>query len=457
MLSPSGHFMLHWNNTGPDAVPQEDISGSGIPDFIDSAAVIFDRVWHTEVDELGYQAPPGPDGGPTARYHIYFSNLGYYGLTWFDKQLIIDNRIKYTSFMEVDNDFDGFYSPGLEGLKVTAAHEFHHAIQLGYNVRQQDFFFYEMTSTFMEEYNYPGINDYRQYLDEFFDEFSNTPFNYYNQFTFFPYGNFLYVLMLNDLHGVQIIHDIWQEILDRPSLNALQDVLAAPVYGSSWAASLEEYGKWLYYTGDRHVPGNFFADAAEFPMITVSQADTYVFPDQIPQTVFMSSLANYYLRFIGTRGSSLNLLVASAEFSDGGFRLFSGGEGSDFYTLGEPVNLAGITTDTIIVQLVNARNAGREYGLDASTTGTTAITLGPNPVRLADGQRELLFRNIPEDAQIFIFSAAGLEIARIAANPSSTRVWDLTNTHGREVASGVYIYLLKSGSVKQTGKIAVIR
>jgi len=457
IITPSGHYMLHWDNAGPNAVPQADQSGNGIPDYIDSAAVVFDMVWQTEIDHMGYPIPPGPDGGPVKIYHVYFTNLGYYGLTWFDKQIIVDNQIKYTSFMEVENDFAGFFSPGLKGLKVTAAHEFHHAIQLGFNVRQQDFFFYEMTSTWMEEYNYPEINDYRQYLDDFFDDVSNTPFNYYNQFTFFPYGNFLYVQMLSQIHDTDIIRSIWNDMLSRPSLDALRYVLADFPHNSSWIASLEEYGRWLYYTGDRFVPGYYFTDAANFPEIRIAPSDSYIFPDQIPQTLKVTELANYYIQLIGTRGADLDLLITAPNFDDGGFRIFGDLEATGFYGLGEPYSTAGISTDTLIVQLVNAQNSERDYRIDLSSSSTTEITIGPNPVRLGDGDWEVLFRNVPEDGEIYIFSTAGLEVAHITEVPSPTRIWDLTNKSGKMVASGIYIYLVKSESVEHKGKFAVIR
>ena len=69
----------------------------------------------------------------------------------------------------------------------------------------------------------------------------------------------------------------------------------------------------------------------------------------------------------------------------------------------------------------------------------------------------MLFRNVPEDGEIYIFSTAGLEVAHITEVPSPTRIWDLTNKSGKMVASGIYIYLVKSESVEHKGKFAVIR
>ena len=51
-ISSSGKFMLHYNRNGVHAIPNLDISGNGIPDYIDSASVILDYVWEIEIDSI---------------------------------------------------------------------------------------------------------------------------------------------------------------------------------------------------------------------------------------------------------------------------------------------------------------------------------------------------------------------------------------------------------------------
>jgi len=56
---------------------------------------------------------------------------------------------RWTSYIEIDNDFIGFYTIGINAARVTAAHEFHHAIQMGNyapqsggsSIRSSDLFF----------------------------------------------------------------------------------------------------------------------------------------------------------------------------------------------------------------------------------------------------------------------------------------------------------------------------
>ena len=71
--------------------------------------------------------------------------------------------------MVIDNDYaGGYYSTGINGARVTVAHEFHHGIQCGnYSpknssslYRNSDVFYYKLTSTAMEEFVVDVVNDY---------------------------------------------------------------------------------------------------------------------------------------------------------------------------------------------------------------------------------------------------------------------------------------------------------
>ena len=64
VLSPDGHFLMYYDTTGTHAVPDADVEGNGIPDYIDSAGVYLDKSWDMEIDQLGFYPPPGQDGNP---------------------------------------------------------------------------------------------------------------------------------------------------------------------------------------------------------------------------------------------------------------------------------------------------------------------------------------------------------------------------------------------------------
>ncbi len=76
-------------------------------------------------------SPPSDNGaGGDNKYDVYIQNQGggVYGYTEWESKV---GSVNWTSFMVIDNDYIGYYSTGLDGMKVTVAHEFHHGIQLG--------------------------------------------------------------------------------------------------------------------------------------------------------------------------------------------------------------------------------------------------------------------------------------------------------------------------------------
>jgi len=85
--SPQGHFRIHFttDNTHGDAVPADDINGNGVPDYVERFATILDDVWKTEIEEMGYDAPPsdGTEGGDCL-LDVYLADLDAYGYTIID-------------------------------------------------------------------------------------------------------------------------------------------------------------------------------------------------------------------------------------------------------------------------------------------------------------------------------------------------------------------------------------
>jgi hypothetical protein len=136
VTSSSDRFRIHYALNGPDAVSGEDADRNGVPDYIDTAASSLEYAYHVEVEELGFKPPPADDtDGP--EWDIYIENIdNSYGSTMPDK-LIGFNPDVYTSYIELDNDYRSTDTHGLDGLRITIAHEFFHMIQLGWNARAE--------------------------------------------------------------------------------------------------------------------------------------------------------------------------------------------------------------------------------------------------------------------------------------------------------------------------------
>lgn len=460
--TPSGNFRLHWDESGPNSVPEEDISGNGYPDYIDSAVVILEKVREIEVNELGYQAPPAQDGSAAKPYLIYFSaldSLRIYGLThpsWID----IPNLpgVNYTSWIELDNNYtDSIYrTQGLDGLRVTAAHEYHHAIQLGYYYRFEDRYFLEMTSTWMEEVIYPDINDYLNYLDEFFYYVSNTQFDYFG--SLYPYGNSIYLQMLEKQFGKSIVRDIWNKMIVMPSLPSIMEILDEN--NGSWLTSLSEYGLWLYYTGDRAISGQFFTDARHFPQIRIYASDKIEFNEVFSEDWGIGPLANRYMQFRNVKGLLLNIEVASEGIPPGGFRTMTPGSYSIFRPLNQAIFNEPLDADTMVMVITNSQYENMMTTINMTIGGEidpVAIYPFPNPVN-SGMEESLRFLNVPTDASLYIYNLRGRRIASVEKNGNSMiRAWNFQNDLGDQVAAGVYVFIVKGDGLLKKGKFSILR
>ena len=129
VVSPSGFFRIHYDSNGINRPSY--VSTWSVEQNVAEVANALDSSYRFEVTYLGFLAPPSDgNGGSDDKYDVYIQNQGggIYGYTEWESKV---GSVNWTSFMVIDNDYIGYYSTGLNGMKVTVAHEFHHGIQLG--------------------------------------------------------------------------------------------------------------------------------------------------------------------------------------------------------------------------------------------------------------------------------------------------------------------------------------
>jgi len=85
------------------------------------------------------------------------------------------------------------------------------------------------------------------------------------------------------------------------------------------------------------------------------------------------------------------------------------------------------------------------------------VIVYPNPFRPGQGHTEVTFLRLPADATIDLYNLAGERIRHFPASDQGQLLWDGTNSRGMNVASGVYIALIRSNGAKKTYKIAIER
>jgi hypothetical protein len=72
--------------------------------------------------------------------------------------------------------------------------------------------------------------------------------------------------------------------------------------------------------------------------------------------------------------------------------------------------------------------------------------------------RQIRFNNLPSDCTIYIFSIAGDKVQTIEHHSDNgTESWDMRAAGGREIAPGVYLFLVKTDTAQKLGRFAVIK
>ena len=243
LLSPSGLFRTHYNTTGYDAVDLTDNNKNSIPDYVDSTLVYLEYAHHLIVDSLGFNSNPLDYRGIGSELDVYLIHIsGAYGFTT-PEDLVEGSSVSYTSYIEIENDFAGFRTPRYQSLQVTTAHEYFHTVQVGYAFRNEDIFFMEMCSTWMEDFAHDNVNDYILYLPYFFSRI-NYPFSYANGQ--YEYGSALWNHMIVKKYDPYLIRKVWENMPHENAMTSIRDVL--PKYNTTFNNELSSFALWNYFT-----------------------------------------------------------------------------------------------------------------------------------------------------------------------------------------------------------------
>jgi hypothetical protein len=223
---------FHWTTSGPDQVA---------PGYVDEVMEAVSHVQATYV-AAGYRAvkPDGTKGGNSLP-DIYLANIGpdgLYGYCTSDEQVPGEGPYDAWAYCVLDNDYAVSEFPTntpLENMQVTAAHEYFHAVQYGYDAFE-DAWFMEATATWAEDELYDDVDDNLNYFGTgplakpavSLDTFSDGGYQY-GAWIFFRY---LTEQLPDEVGGMpSLIRDLWVKAdgsaggPDQYSMQALAGVL----------------------------------------------------------------------------------------------------------------------------------------------------------------------------------------------------------------------------------------
>ena len=178
---------------------------------------VMKQVWRKEIGAMGYRRPvkDGRIGGKGGTFDVYLKDVGSQGLYGYcaPEYLVRGYKRLANGYCVLDNDFarSQFGAKPTDSLRVTGAHEFFHAIQFGYDYRE-DPWIMEATATWIEERFADGVNDNRQYLDDSQVKLTFIPLDTFNGNRSFQYGNWIFFEFLGQRYGAGIVKKIWKKI-----------------------------------------------------------------------------------------------------------------------------------------------------------------------------------------------------------------------------------------------------
>lgn len=465
IVSASGRFRVYFDLTGPNAAALLNGDTARIPGtsmaYALKIAEFFDTSYQQEVMVQGYTAPPLLRG--LSEYQVFI--IDYHG-SFYGETIPIEAlppttaQPTYATYIQVDNDFLEYKTKGLKAAKVTAAHEFHHALQLGtYGWWFDHSWFYEMTSTYFEEAVFPDGDDYLLYMKDFFKMPERSLYNWRG------YECALFPLMMEArLGGFLPLRRAWDAIKTMAPLPALEQAITEA--GSRLDAEYCEFARWNYYTNYRSElsPTQRYTDAQLYPRVTLISMPL---PLDKPLT-FSESLpplaSRYYsaVREFDTLTFAVtNVDLASARIEGGAMASYTleisaSSGGNDWHPFGKNYWYRFSPSQANLLCLSNF--SGEQLDL-------SAVSVFPNPWNPAEGG-DLVFplsRTVRSGKAVLTILSTSM-VPVYQKEESIQRDHPVYGTHIRlsemqslrDLPSGIYFFHLDLDD-GITGKIAVVR
>lgn len=478
-LSASGRFRIHYDTTGFATPALLNTSKQPIPNsyeaYVDSAAKYFDHSWTKIVDSLGYAAPPGDGvdgGGP--EYDVYLDDLGFgvSGFTSWDpnKPLNSEASKRYATYAVIDNDFLHVRTQGVDGLKITAAHEFFHAIQVGAygvwtTIRNADFYFYELTAVWMEDVLFTTVNDYFFDLPTYFRDFVDSQgrsFSFTTFSSFYPgYERSVWAHFLAKRFGRNIIRQTWEAMKAEPFLRGIDHVLGK--FGTNLAEEYATFSQWNYFTADRADTVRYYSEGKYYPLLKPNIVQSYDGVSSLSVQFTAYPLSAQMFVFGGLRDSVYSLITnvdvplamtyrdTTVSFE---VRLTSSTPSIPYQTLGNGLKVGFSATDLAKWRI--------EHLLSTNRADVRIVEQPfPNPVRMSEVARITLpVTTVAQDADVYFFSTS-LDLLysgryQVTESLGKRYVYVPTRDIGSKVASGVYFVVVQCPDAEYRWKVALI-
>ena len=334
------------------------------------------------------------------------------------------------------------------GIKVTAFHEFYHAVQFTYIPRVNNYHaWYEISATGMEERNAGEVNDYLQYLPCVLTNHNTVPLNSTVQgpCTHYPmYGQAIFHQYLSAALDSSFDVKVWDQ-LSRNG-DALKDGLetAFARYGKSMASLYPDYVSQVFFAGKRfQSPGSLFSpDIPLWPDVSLDSVDLSAVSVSRVITVPTLTFAVLKVKW-GAKAVSRTL---QAKLVSGITRIHADAATSVVEHLTETQLVLGAPKEGYqAYYLILPNPSFTEKATVEIKDSDSEFYAFPNPVR-AQSAATLFFsqaRGMAFPTQVRIYGENGRLVRDLDfATSDQSLTWDLKDAQNLTVKPGVYYYRL---------------
>ena len=485
--SAGGNFTINW---GTGLVDATDTSGVvGVPDVIELWASYFDTTYTKEVDEMGFT-------GPVGRYNIYIGNTngsysigaGTYGYASSAGYIVV--RENYNSGFPANTDPDG---NNKGAMKVTTAHEFHHALQylIKSNPPQSNAWWMEATSTWMEDAVFNQVNDYVNYLGSW----SSYP---YTSLTLFngshEYGDVIWSKYLaetyasgTDTDGSDVFLSVWNNVASQGALTAISTYLTNK--GTSLKSAYHDFAfknqKMDYAEGASYGTMAISKTESSYPVTTNM---TTSLPDylacnyvrfNISQTIptfnltfdgddsFNSQAIEWKASVLKNDGATKTIQAITLDsFNQGSLTLYNLSSSDTLTLIASVVSPTGLGTYQVAYgSYPNGVPFSYSVAYDVSPAVlpleiTTALNY-PNPITAGTTFFVQASRSV--EVEIKLYDQRGYLVKTLSSSSGSPVqiAWDGRDSSGQVLANGVYFYRVlatdsEGNTAVKKGKCAIL-
>jgi len=462
------HFRFFYAVDGNNAVENVD--------YVITMGIIFEEVWSFHVDTMGFDQPPVNSDG---LYEVRIENLPSF---YFGYAVAIGSSSSCNSYIKMRNSYSASQfndHTEEENIKVTAVHEFFHAIQFDYNCHALDhsLWFLEATAVWSEDELYDDINDLYRYMPTWFSNPDKPIYESSNHM----YGSFIFFQYIDEhLGGSNTIRECWERSRDfaDPGQDVTYDAIdsALDPHGSSFE---DAYNRMRIanriLSNDLDADPYTYEEAEGYRTVISPWGSIHGPPEQafVYQKGNIETVNNLPLGLYESLYYSLTTespVKVTTTTSKGEIHLSSiiKHNGSDQWTVrsGNELNIdpeIGIAWISLTISAIGREHSDWDWSLqisDGYSEDFTSFSPYPNP-----SFGEIISMDLQvitgQTIKTSVFDILGHEVwsqSNEFIEPSvMTLKWNGINNGGRAVSNGVYYFLVKGNHHKSTHKVVYLK